>query len=372
MTIITVHHSLHYHYSLVYCSLLLACDPRPTTYDLRTVASAGQGNVPLCLKWMLCFEEPETRTLWLGKATPRDWLAAGEAPLIASNLTTRYGRVSFSLVVSVAPGTSYTVVANVTIPPTFAASSAHAPPGGIRLRLRAPLEHAGRLSSVSVGGKPWSTFNAAEETIDFPAKMLTTLLIASSLPRIVATFAGPAERLRRASREHRAAVGAIRMGMGRNAGKGTDAAQAKPKGPGASPGVSSFHVASSTRDPVTAPAAAAPTCPSGITLVDSFVLNGTTWSACEDLQTPSGALVLVSSTGEMLWFPKGYELYGTNWTDSSYYLGLGQKAVANASSDILGAKLLEEETMTWAKVVRAVPPIRVASTGGGCRTNCRG
>ena len=37
----------------------------------------------MCLKWMLCFEEPQTRTLWLGKAVPRDWLVTGEAPIAA-------------------------------------------------------------------------------------------------------------------------------------------------------------------------------------------------------------------------------------------------------------------------------------------------
>ena len=26
----------------------------------------------MALKWMLCFEEPEARTLWLAKATPKD------------------------------------------------------------------------------------------------------------------------------------------------------------------------------------------------------------------------------------------------------------------------------------------------------------
>ena len=67
--------------------------------DERTVAFAAAGEVlaPVYLKWMLCYEEPESRTLWLGKATPREWLAAGEAALVAANLTTRYGRITFSL-----------------------------------------------------------------------------------------------------------------------------------------------------------------------------------------------------------------------------------------------------------------------------------
>ena len=153
-------------------------------------ASPGQANVPMALKWMLCFEEPETRTLWLAKATPRGWLAPGEAPLLASNLTTRYGRVSFTVrTAAVAEqGAGYAVHASVSLPASFA-SAGTAPAGGIRLRLRAPLEHAGKLSAVTVGGKAWSAFNAAEETIDIAADKITASLITEGLPHIVATFA---------------------------------------------------------------------------------------------------------------------------------------------------------------------------------------
>lgn len=136
---------------------------------------------------MLCFEEPQTRTLWLGKAVPRDWLVAGEAPLVATNVTTRYGRISLSLTVAAtADSSDYAVKANVTLPPSFATK---APAGGIRLRIRAPLEHAGKLSEVTVGGAAWSAFNASEETIDIAASKLTAGLIKDGLPTIVATFA---------------------------------------------------------------------------------------------------------------------------------------------------------------------------------------
>ena len=102
---------------------------------------------------MLCFEEPETRTLWLAKATPRGWLAAGEAPIVAVNLTTRYGRVSYTMqAVAPADGAAFEVHANVTLPPTYA-DAATAPAGGVRLRLRAPAAYAGRLHRVTVGGE---------------------------------------------------------------------------------------------------------------------------------------------------------------------------------------------------------------------------
>lgn len=178
--------------------------------DIAPVAysSAGVVVVPTYLKWMLCFEDPETRTLWLGKAVPRDWLAAGEAPLNAQNVTTRYGRISFALTVAMAADTSpsfspsstsssasvsstsaaaYVVHANITLPASYA-DKATQPAGGIRLRIRAPMAHAGKLSKVTIGGQPWTAFNAAEETVDISAEKLTAALIAKGLPTIVATF----------------------------------------------------------------------------------------------------------------------------------------------------------------------------------------
>merc|ERR1719326_345614 len=44
-------------------------------------ASTGINTIPIYLKWSLAFEDPETRTLWLAKAVPRDWLKPGERPL---------------------------------------------------------------------------------------------------------------------------------------------------------------------------------------------------------------------------------------------------------------------------------------------------
>ena len=74
-----------------------------------------------------------------------------------------------------------------------------------------------------------------------------------------------------------------------------------------------------------------PSCPAGMTQLDTFVIKSTAWSACEDLQTPDGALALISSAGDSELFPKSYAPYGTNATDGEYYLGLGQEAVASAA-----------------------------------------
>jgi hypothetical protein len=85
------------------------------------------------------------------------------------------------------------------------------------------------------------------------------------------------------------------------------------------------------------------------------------WIACEDLQTPGGALVLVSSS-RTEWFSKGYSPYGTDAHDSEYYLGIPNATVASAATDVLGEKVLVGGEPTWAKVEKAAPPIRKSGT----------
>ena len=109
--------------------------------------------------------------------------------------------------------------------------------------------------------------------------------------------------------------------------------------------------------------AAAINCPGGTALVDLFELNGTRWAACEDLQVPGGALVLVSSSGATEWFHKTHETYGSAplGSDDAYYLNLTKKAAVADKTDVLAVKLLgTEEGLTWSRVASAVPPIRHA------------
>jgi len=128
--------------------------------------AAGVHTAPTYLKWALVFEEPNTKTVWLGKAVPRDWLAAGVDPVAVHNATTRYGRVSYTLAGAAGAGATeaYTIKASIKLPTSYAVAST-APPGGVVLRLRAPAQHAGKLVSVTVGGKPWTAFDANLETV---------------------------------------------------------------------------------------------------------------------------------------------------------------------------------------------------------------
>ena len=99
-------------------------------------------------------------------------------------------------------------------------------------------------------------------------------------------------------------------------------------------------------------------CPSGMALLESFVINGSAWVACEDLQRRDGALVLLSSAGRAEWFEMGYEPY-TQGADDEYYLSLSKSAVMASSQDLLGLDLLSANYsyITYEAVKRAVPPM---------------
>ncbi len=120
--------------------------------------------VPLMSRWMLVFEDPESDTLWLAKATPRKWLEDGKT-ISVSAAPTRWGRVGYSIVSKLKEGT---VSARVDFPARgFAAST--------QLRLRAPGER--KLKSVTLGGKPWTKFDPALETVTIPAGSAATVQV---------------------------------------------------------------------------------------------------------------------------------------------------------------------------------------------------
>ncbi|KAL3908711.1 MAG: hypothetical protein SGPRY_009692, partial [Prymnesium sp.] len=134
--------------------------------------AAGVMMAPIYLKWMLVFEDPNSRSVCLGKALPREWLTAGGQPIIVKDATTRYGRVSYTLI-PYSSARRYSVHASVELPASFS------PPGGLQLRLRAPVRFASKLAHVSLCGKPWKWFSAETETIHFSASELNQTLVES-------------------------------------------------------------------------------------------------------------------------------------------------------------------------------------------------
>jgi hypothetical protein len=148
--------------------------------------------MPTLVKWLCQFED-HSGVLWLGKALPRQWLTAGSPIIKLERSPSSYGRLSFSIQAR-AGGI---VTANVTLPTTILSGSEgphHAtiagggfawPAGGIKLRMRSALFPQKKLTSVTVGGKPWAHFNETEETVLFataPADL-------TELQKIAATWA---------------------------------------------------------------------------------------------------------------------------------------------------------------------------------------
>jgi hypothetical protein len=117
--------------------------------------------VALMTRWLLVFEDPQSETLWLGKAVPRKWLEDGKTTAV-SDAPTRWGRVGYSIVSHLKEGT---ISAKVELPPSF--------PAVTNLRLRAPGD--AKLKSVTLNGKAWTQFNVADETITIPAGMSGTV-----------------------------------------------------------------------------------------------------------------------------------------------------------------------------------------------------
>lgn len=153
--------------------------------------AAGEVGATVYLKWLLCFEEPEARTLWLGKATPPEWLSEGETVEMAE-APTAYGRVGLWIHSRVE--SARTVGANLTLPAVWAADAGRAPRGGIVLRLRVPGARAGAVSGkkdaiVSVqlkGGVPWHSFRGCD--IMFDRAALTTPGMLERLADVVVGF----------------------------------------------------------------------------------------------------------------------------------------------------------------------------------------
>jgi hypothetical protein len=129
----------------------------------------------ICCRVQLLFEDPFAETLWLARAIPRSWLTLGKNVSL-SRSPSSYGRLGFTLVASI-PGV---IKASIILPPSF-----KWPPGGVQLRLRSPDYPAKKIATVTVGGKPWTGFNATVETVRFGA----TFPGAAALLNIVATFA---------------------------------------------------------------------------------------------------------------------------------------------------------------------------------------
>jgi hypothetical protein len=120
--------------------------------DAAPYCTPAQLAVPMMLRWLLVFEDPNSETLWLGKGIPRDWLLDGQKVSVV-RAPTRWGRVSYDI-----ESRGREIRVYVTLPA-----------GGIDAVTKLRLRAARPMKSVKVNGKPWATFDPKEETITLPA-----------------------------------------------------------------------------------------------------------------------------------------------------------------------------------------------------------
>ena len=155
--------------------------PESTAIDREKTSlsfCAPAGTVaPLYHKWMLVFEEPRLRVLWLNKACPRSWLTEGQE-INYRAVPTRYGRISLKTVSAIDSARQVHLSLTDWAPVDKQGSPVlpgGLPEGGLRIRLRAPDRHmAARLQIKAVdlcGGVTlcvkWTGFDSADETLVF-------------------------------------------------------------------------------------------------------------------------------------------------------------------------------------------------------------
>lgn len=118
--------------------------------------------VPMLLRWMLAFEDPRSETLWLCKATPRDWLENGKS-ISAKSIPTRWGKVGLRIESRIA---EQRLDAKIELPDDFSAS--------IKLRLRLPL--GARLLAAQLAGAHLE-FDDNTGTINIPSGTTGSILV---------------------------------------------------------------------------------------------------------------------------------------------------------------------------------------------------
>ena len=117
-------------------------------------STPSQMLVPVITKWMLVFEDPLDETLWLAKATPREWLKNGKE-ISVENAPVRGGLVNYRITSHVDDGR---LEASVTLPAGFEGKSV--------LRLRLPDEMV--IQKILIGNDEWKNYNPSSGDIVLP------------------------------------------------------------------------------------------------------------------------------------------------------------------------------------------------------------
>ena len=98
----------------------------------------AQQTIPVLVRWMLVYEEPDEDVLHVGRAVPRTWVGSGKEIRI-DGAPTRWGRVSFSI-----RSSGDAVRARVVL-------ASGAAPASLHVRMRVPAGR--RLAEITVNGE---------------------------------------------------------------------------------------------------------------------------------------------------------------------------------------------------------------------------
>jgi hypothetical protein len=123
----------------------------------------AQLSVPLLVRWMLAFEDPNQEMLFFCRGTPREWLADGQR-ISAKQIPTRWGRVGVELGSHLRVGY---INAVLNLPPGTTHQT--------QLKLRVPEPF--KIVRVTVNDTSWTHFDPDEETITLPSSITGTIAI---------------------------------------------------------------------------------------------------------------------------------------------------------------------------------------------------
>ena len=115
----------------------------------------AQQTIPLLVRWMLVFEDPDDDRLYFGRALPRAWVGSGK-PISIAQAPTRWGRVDYRL----APRGENQLLATIALPERGDL------PKELQVSFRFP--EGKKFTTLAVNGKPVSASGKSRDAAVFP------------------------------------------------------------------------------------------------------------------------------------------------------------------------------------------------------------
>jgi hypothetical protein len=128
----------------------------------------AQQTIPLLVRWMLVFEDPDKDRLYFGRAIPRAWIASGK-PIAIANAPTRWGRVDYHL----SRRGAGQLVAAIALP-----KQGELP---VELQVSFRVPEGATLTSVMANGRPASLEGPHKDAVLFPTGGQRTIEVVAQL-----------------------------------------------------------------------------------------------------------------------------------------------------------------------------------------------